>query len=270
MTLKKKEIQAVTKKLLIDSFNSWSNNKIKKGIDTEHLILDTISPKERFTATIIQSLQTSLGSFWENLIIDLAKKNSFTIFDNKDFYKPDTNDLNSIIDKWRTIREDKKNISLKDYIQELRDNIKLHIKKYSKIKKIKVNKGDGVDVWMKKNDINYLLEVKSPQINAGQGKEFSHKLMKFYHHHLFWNYNSKIKALVIFPYNPYSIAYEKKQAGRLTPLLINEDFLVQERVWELVTGNKKAFKYINDIFNEFKKNKKLYKIIIKTMKTLTS
>ena len=60
-------IKETVKQVVIDSFNSWEKNKIKKGIDTEHVILDIIAPKERLVATIIQSLQTSLGQkLWEN------------------------------------------------------------------------------------------------------------------------------------------------------------------------------------------------------------
>ena len=74
------------------------------AIDTSHLLLDKIAPNERLIATIIQSLQTSLGQkLWEKLTIELASLNSFEICDKKIFQnsRPKTKDLDFLIDKWQ-------------------------------------------------------------------------------------------------------------------------------------------------------------------------
>ena len=61
-------IKVTVKNVIENSFSSWKKNKLKKGIDTSHLLLDVIAPNERLVATIIQSLQTSLGQkLWEKL-----------------------------------------------------------------------------------------------------------------------------------------------------------------------------------------------------------
>ncbi len=255
-------IKETVKQVVIDSFNSWEKNKIKKGIDTEHVILDIIAPKERLVATIIQSLQTSLGQkLWEKLVVELAKLNSFEICDKKLFFAPKTDYFNKIISKWKTKREKNENVTLDKYIKELKKNIIEFKKKNKNIKKIKAPKGDGLDVWLKKNNTNYLLEIKSPHINAGNGNDFSHKLMKHYLYHLFWDPSSKVKAQLSIPYNPFNVAYEQAEKGRISPLIKNKDYLVDNDFWKFITGNNNSMKVINESIVELKEDGKLYEKI---------
>jgi len=255
-------IKKTVKSVVINSFESWKNNKLKKGIDTEHVILDIIAPKERLIATIIQSLQTSLGQkLWEKLTKELAKLNSFEVCDKKDFFKPKTEHFKYIIEKWKTKREDNNNITLEDYVKDLKKEIKKYKKKFKETKKIKIPKGDGLDVWLKKDNINYLLEIKSPHINAGNGNDFSHKLMKQYFYHLFWNPESKVKAQLAIPYNPFNEPYEKAEKGRISPLIKNEDYLVDNDFWKFITGNKNSMKLLKESISELKEDGDLYKKI---------
>ena len=255
-------IKKTVKSVVISSFDSWKENKLKKGIDTEHVILDIIAPKERLIATIIQSLQTSLGQkLWEKLTKELAKLNSFEVCDKKDFFKPKTEHFKYIIEKWKTKREDNNNITLKDYVKDLKKEIKKYKKKFKETKKIKIPKGDGLDVWLKKDNINYLLEIKSPHINAGNGNDFSHKLMKQYFYHLFWNPESKVKAQLAIPYNPFNEPYEKAEKGRISPLIKNEDYLVDNDFWKFITGNKNSMKLLKESISELKEDGDLYEKI---------
>ena len=216
-------IKETVKEVIIESFKSWETNKLKKGIDTEHVLLDIIAPKERLIATIIQSLQTSLGQkLWEKLTVELAKLNSFEVCDKKLFFAPKTTNFNSVISKWKSKRESYENISLKGYIKDLIKEIKEFKKTNKDIEKVTPPKGDGLDVWLKKNNVNYLLELKSPQVNAGNGNDFSHKLMKQYLYHLFWEPDSKVKVQLSIPYNPYNVPYEQAIKGRISPLLKND------------------------------------------------
>jgi len=255
-------IKETVKSVVISSFDSWKENKLKKGIDTEHVILDIIAPKERLIATIIQSLQTSLGQkLWEKLTKELAKLNSFEVCDKKDFFKPKTEHFKYIIEKWKTKREDNNNITLEDYVKDLKKEIQKYKKKFKETKKIKIPKGDGLDVWLKKDNINYLLEIKSPHINAGNGNDFSHKLMKQYFYHLFWNPESKVKAQLAIPYNPFNEPYEKAEKGRISPLIKNEDYLVDNDFWKFITGNKNSMKLLKESISELKEDGDLYKKI---------
>ena len=257
-----KLIKETVKSVVISSFDSWKENKLKKGIDTEHVILDIIAPKERLIATIIQSLQTSLGQkLWEKLTKELAKLNSFEVCEKKDFFKPKTEHFKYIIEKWKTKREDNNNITLEDYIKDLKKEIKKYKKKFKETKKIKIPKGDGLDVWLKKDNINYLLEIKSPHINAGNGNDFSHKLMKQYFYHLFWNPESEVKAQLAIPYNPFNEPYEKAEKGRISPLIKNEDYLVDNDFWKFITGNKNSMKLLKESISELKEDGDLYKKI---------
>ncbi len=255
------KIKKIVKNIFIDSFNSWKENKLKKGIDTSHILLDQIAPNERLIATIIQSLQTSLGQkLWEKLTVDLAKQNSFEICDKKIFQnsRPKTKDLDFLIDKWHSKRADGIRVSMNGYIRELKKEIKKKQKEFKKVQKAKVRKGDGVDIWLKKKTKNYLLELKSPHINAGNGNDFSKKLMRQYQHHLFWNYKSKVKALVCIPYNPFDIPYEKAEKGRISPLIKNQDYLVDNDYWKFITGNPNAMKIFKEVINEIKEDGSMY------------
>lgn len=255
------KIKEIVKDTTKNSFHSWKKNKLKKGIDTSHLLLDQIAPNERLIATIIQSLQTSLGQkLWEKLTIELASQNSFEICDKKIFQnsRPKTKQLDFLIDKWHSKRADGTKVSLNGYIRELKKEIKKNQKEFKKIQKLKVRKGDGVDVWLKKKNKNYLLELKSPHINAGNGNDFSKKLMRQYHHHLFWDYKSKVKALVCIPYNPFDIPYEEAEKGRISPLIKNEDYLVDNDYWKFITGNGNAMKIFKEVIEDIKEDGSMY------------
>ena len=254
-------IKVTVKNVIENSFSSWKKNKLKKGIDTSHLLLDVIAPNERLVATIVQSLQTSLGQkLWEKLTIELAVQNSFEICDKKIFThsRPKTKQLDFLVDKWHSKRADGTKVSLNGYIRELKKEIKKKQKKFKKVEKVKVRKGDGVDVWLKKNNKNYLLELKSPHINAGNGNDFSKKLMRQYQYHLFWDHKSKVKAYVAIPYNPFDVPYEKAEKGRISPLIKNQDYLVDNDYWKFITGNENSMKIFKEVISELKDDGSMY------------
>jgi len=259
----KKRIKEITKKRIVASIKDWRSKKEKKGIDTSHFVLELISPYERLVSAIIQSCQTSLGTtFWENLIKEIAAENNFTICDKKQFFKPNTDKLDYIIDKWKTKREAPgASITLDKFREELVKKIEDNYEEFQKIDKKKASKGDGLDVWLKKDDTNYLLEIKSPHVNAGSGKDFSHKLMKMYHHHLFWEPKSKVVAQMAFPYNPFEVAYEVAQKGRVAPLIKNIDYLVGDDFWKFISGNPKCMQYLKEAIIEANEESNLYEDI---------
>lgn len=255
-------IKKMVQEVVVSSFTSWEKNKLKKGIDTEHVILDIIAPKERLVATIIQSLQTSLGQkLWEKLTVELAKQNSFEICDKKLFYAPKTNFFNQTISEWKSKRENNENITLDGYVEDLIKKIKEFKKNNKDVKKIKPQKGDGLDVWLKKDNINYLLELKSPHLNAGNGNDFSQKLMKHYLYHLFWQPNSKVIAQLSIPYNPFDEPYELAEKGRISPLIKDKDYLVDNDFWKFITGNDNAMSIIKESIHELKDKGELYEKI---------
>jgi len=255
-------IKKTVQEVVVSSFTSWEKNKLKKGIDTEHVILDIIAPKERLVATIIQSLQTSLGQkLWEKLTVELAKQNSFEICDKKLFYAPKTNFFNQTISEWKSKRENNENITLDGYVEDLIKKIKEFKKNNKDVKKIKPQKGDGLDVWLKKDNINYLLELKSPHLNAGNGNDFSQKLMKHYLYHLFWQPNSKVIAQLSIPYNPFDEPYELAEKGRISPLIKDKDYLVDNDFWKFITGNDNAMSIIKESIHELKDKGELYEKI---------
>ena len=137
---------------------------------------------------------------------------------------------------------------------------------YTQEQKITPPKGDGLDVWLKKDNVNYLLELKSPQVNAGNGNDFSHKLMKQYLYHLFWEPDSKVKVQLSIPYNPYNVPYEQAIKGRISPLLKDEDYLVDNNYWKFITGNENSMKLLKESFNELKNDGELYKRISSLIK----
>jgi hypothetical protein len=258
-----KKIKEITKRIIKDSIKGWRKKKEIRGIDTSHFVLNLISPYERLVSAVIQSCQTSLGTkFWENLIKEIAHENSFEICDNKDFFQPNTNELNYIIDQWKTKREENKTpVSLEGYKKELIKEIKINSEKFRNVKKIKPKKGDGLDISLKKNNTHYLFEIKSPHVNAGAGKDYSLKLMKMYHHHLFWEPDSKVIVQIIFPYNPFEVDYDVAQKGRIDPLIRNLDYLVADDFWKFLSGNDNCMKYLKEAIIEANTEFNLYEDI---------
>ena len=149
------ELKEIIKETVTQSVTAFFLNK---DVETIH-VLDDIFPKERRIRSLIGGLETSLGTrLWEPLARAFASENGFEVLDQKDLNKNGIpllvpNELQNCFSEWKTKRQLYEGIPLDGYIQELRDIIKsLDL---SEVSYTAMPKGEGVDVWLKKDNVEY-------------------------------------------------------------------------------------------------------------------
>jgi hypothetical protein len=253
---KKKNIKIIVKKYVTNSISRYLKNKGKP--DTFNP-LELIFPKERYTHSIMQGMMTSIGTnLWENLAIELAANNNFEILNKNDFNSSVPVIPDEIYN--RITKFNKSRINTSNSLDILRKELKLEIEKLkfnkNSLKYEKIPKGEGVDLWFKKNDTEYMFETKTVQINSGSGTDFSFKLCKWNFYRLVQEDNSNLNLItaVAFPYDPDGGDFYKKRRGRISPLIPGEDALVGNEFWDLLTGEKNTLKKIVQSFKEVGKS----------------
>ena len=104
---------------------------------------------------------------------------------------------------------------------------------------------------LRKNNIEYLIDIKTVQLNAGGGPKFNHNLLNWYAYAALRKTKSDLKCLICFPYNPHDpIDYWRKEGGKVKPLIPSDEALVGDEFWDFLSGMKGTTKLI---FNVFKK-----------------
>lgn len=246
------QIEETLKKCISEYFKN-------KKVNTKHP-LDYIFPKERRIFSIIHGLQTSIGTqLWEPLALMFARLNNYEILDIKKFNQEvpiPPPDLTNKIDNFLNLKEEQ-NLSNDDIALELRNYIK-HQKyknlKYSK----KIKKSHGVDIWLKKNQIELLIDIKTTQLNAGSGLKLNQNLLYWYVYRLLEELDANINCIIAFPFNPYGTnndIYWQKEEGKVKPLIKNKEALLADDFWDLLSGVSGTTEIIFHVFRKLGKEK---------------
>lgn len=246
----KREILEATRETIEESFVKYFVNKPR--IKTGHLVLSKLFPYEYAIRSSVGGLETSLGTqLWERLAKRLALLNGFTVLDEKvELQRPSPipSSIRNLIGTWKGKREDLINpASMADYVFALN-------KKTSTLrmptKFVKLPKGTGVDLYLRKGRIDYAFDIKTVQINAGSGPKFNQNLMEWHAYRALKSKGSKnFKAFIAFPYDPTPDGdWWSKFASRAAPL-DRKDAYVAGDFWDFISGKKNTLKYITDAIN---------------------
>ena len=217
--------------------------------------LDLIFPKERRIRSLIGGLETSLGTkVWEPLAKMFAKNNGFEILNEKEFNLSVPEIPEQIMHKLSDFENQKLNDpSLKHsrYREEIIEYINVNNIQYSVRRKIQ--KGEGVDVWLSKGGKEFLIDIKTVQLNAGGGPKFNKNLLKWYTYRALES-ERKIdtRCILAFPFNPHKKDYWQKEGGKVLPLVFSEEALVGNEFWDLLSGEKNTMELIFDAFKELR------------------
>lgn len=234
-------IEEVTVRLLEDSFYNYFK-KPKK--ETKHIILDRLFPEERRVSSAMSGLQTSLGSFWEKLSIELAKLNDFEVLSPSLLKRPrQTNaQLQQIIIEVKLARETSGG-NLDNLRQRLNKAFQLGNQPDEVF--LPMISGKGVDLIFRKNDKVHIFDVKTVQINAGFGNTSNENVILWssYYKYQYGVDAENVFAKLIFPYNSSD---ENDDAGwwtefgsRIAPLT-KADIMVGNQYWSFLTDNPNA------------------------------
>lgn len=250
-----KQISALIKETVESSIRNFFEGKT---VEVQH-VLDKIFPKERRIRSLIGGLETSLGErLWEPLAKAFAQNNAFEVLDeskfNKELIPQDIPEpLLGCLSKWKRSRDAEKNLSLDGYIKELRNLIKKTDR--SAIKYGKASKGEGLDIWLKKDGKEFLYDIKTNQINAGSGPKFNENIMKWYLYRLIHDPTLDISCKIAFPFNPHKGDFWKKEGGKASPLIPSVDAVVGDEFWGSLLGKQNAWQLIEKTFEELGKEK---------------
>ncbi len=249
------------------ALQKWQHNYLKKhGKEDKNQTqnhFDIFFPNERRVHSIMQSGLTSFGmGFWEPLAQKLAERNGFENLDRKNFNQDVPKIPKLLKDYQQRIRAkvEDKSISLKEAVEEiqtfvLQENITSN-------KRTKVESGKGIDFWFRKNNIELIGDIKSPQENIGNSKKLAEHILIWSTYRLLDNPKAKVDAVIAFPYNPYQSLdkYMKEQGKKFSLLEHGTDILLADDFWDRLSGVKNSTSIIFKALKSLSSSEEVLKI----------
>ncbi len=232
--------------------NSVRNFFDGKEVKTTH-VLDKIFPVERRIRSLIGGLETSLGTrLWEPLAKAFAEHNGFEVLDEKEFNNSMPTQIPAsvslILNNWISKREQESETTIDGFLDELREELsKIDT---GNIPTGKILKGEGLDIWLRKDGVEYLYDIKTNQINAGGGAKFNTCLMRWYTYRLMNAPETNLRCQVAFPFNPHSGDFWAKEKGKAAPLIPKVDAVVGNEFWAFLLGRDDAWETIVSTFEK--------------------
>ncbi len=279
MTILKKELK---KTLIMDdylkerikenlkiSIRKFFKNKTVKN----YQVLDDIFPKERRIRSLIGGLETSLGTtFWEPIAKTLAEINEFEIIQDKILVPTEFPPaLQNELDKLVYERENKPNnrrVLTEECLDRLRNAAaKTNAQDIAAYVYKSPPSGTGVDIHLSKDGIEYLFDIKTAQPNHGieylfdiktaqpnlaDFQKFNKQMLQWYAYRLAKDTNTKLKARIAIPFNPFQKSWYENQKGKLSnsPLDIAQDIWVENEFWDFCSGTENTFEQLKALFIE--------------------
>ena len=235
-------------------------NYFKKPKPRNHHILDYLFPEERQISSVMTGLTTSMGTtFWEKLANFLAKDNGFRILYKQDKKllqpSPFPQDSRSELDNLKSLRKSKEQkISMTECIERLRVVAK-------KINRNNLNyidppSGHGVDIYLIKDNIEYVFDLKATHPNRGDGSRFSDQLLDWYCYRLSREPLASIHTRIVIPFNPFlPKTWWESQGNKMYPLEENHDIWVENEFWDFCSGKINTWSLIKEAFIDLQEDK---------------
>lgn len=248
------KIKQIIKNTVTESIVLFFKSNLKKK--KKFQILDLLIPRERNIRSIVGGLETSMGrTLWEPLAKQLATNNGFVVVKG-DLKSPVNmpNQLGSTLQIIIESRESRNEIydgnSSHEAIKNICKQFEIHkITDFSK-----PPRGNGVDVWLQKDGIDYFFDTKTVQPNVGDFKKFLRQILFWYG--FFYSKNPSGTAIgkIVFPYNPYPGDFWKYSKGNGKPLEPKTEAWVEDEFWDFISGTSNTFDLIKmafiELFNE--------------------
>ena len=219
-----------------------------KKVKTTH-VLDNIFPAERRIRSLIGGLETSMGTtVWEPLAKTLARNNGFQIIEENILRPEPFPDLiGRELDSLRTQRETN---TLSTY--ECKNRLKTAAVKVNKINNnlqyVSPPPGNGVDIYLSKDDKEYAFDIKTTGPNKGDFKKFNIQLLEWYAYRLCRNPDANFEARIIIPFNPNKKDWYEHNKSKIPPLNPSEDIWVKNEFWDFCSGHNSTWNEILQIF----------------------
>lgn len=260
--MNREDVKQVVKDTVRSSIREFAKKSLKKK--QKFQILDLIIPRERKIRSIVGGMETSLGTtLWEPLAKALALKNDFVVIPDKLLCPVNipsnlSNMLHMVIDDRKknggTYNAVKSHDEIKNVCQAF---ITRPIDSFEK-----PPKGRGVDIWLRKNGIDYFFDTKTVQPNLSSFTACMEQVLSWYAYYYSRNPAGSAQARIVFPYNPHQgHDFWEKAMGKGRPLEKDSEGWVEGQFWDFCSGVEGTFPLIKDAFTELKESKELEKTL---------
>ncbi|AUT02680.1 restriction endonuclease [Nostoc sp. CENA543] len=219
-------------------------------------VLDDIFPVERRIRSLIGGLETSLGTTcWEPIAKTLAEINGFEIITTKilrpePFPKKLQEEFNQLVYE-RENKPNNKRVTTEECIQRLK-NAALKTNPDKIVTYTSPPSGTGVDIHFRKNDIEYIFDIKTTQPNQGHFKGFNRQILEWYTYKYAEDPDANLEARIAIPFNPFTQPWYEHQKSMLSssPLDIDKDIWVENEFWDFCSGKENTFQKLKELFVE--------------------
>lgn len=257
MALTPNRIKEITKDVVKTSFFNYF--LCRKDVSTRHILLYRFYPEESNIRSAIGGIETSLGiTLWEKIAIKIASENNFELLNPKtQFLQPSKlpENIRNLLARYRERRESAgQNMTIAQYVDELNIAINQLDSVELPTTFVRLTKGSGVDIYLRKNGREYAFDLKTVQINAGGGTKFNETLMKWvtfralYQKHQ--NTTYEFSAHIVIPYDPHVNSDWWTQFGDRAYPLDKLDLKLGDEFWDLISGCRNTTISITNAFDE--------------------
>lgn len=247
--LDKDKIKQMTKSVIVSAIDSYIQNKQPAKFQ----ILDKIFPYERRIRNIVGGLETSLGkTLWEPLGKAFAQANGFTVVEQS-LQCPESMPA-SLANRVSDLMNDRTSESPIYNAQDCHQQIKQVCQQFiNRPLSPFVNppRGFGVDIWLKKDEVNYFFDTKTVQPNVGALTSCLKQVLTWYAYFYSQYPTEQAQCRIVFPYNhvhPNDFWGDVK--GRGFPMESPDEAWVEDEFWDFCSGFSGTFSVISEALDE--------------------
>ncbi|MEX0315077.1 MAG: TdeIII family type II restriction endonuclease [Allomuricauda sp.] len=252
----------ISRQTVINSITNFINHRI--DVVPNFQILDLIIPIERKIRSIVGGMETSLGTtLWEPLAKNLAVLNEFEVI-NENLPKPANmpanlqNTLQIVIEG----RNNRNPVFTSDYCHSRIKEICQAYVHNPIIDFVPAPRGFGVDIWLRKNAINYFFDTKTVQPNVGALSKCFEQVINWYAYFYSQYPTQEAQSRIVFPYNPYEQQdFWSKTIGGGWPLEPNNEGWVENQFWDFCSGVPNTYQIIHRAFISISESGDLEEVI---------
>jgi hypothetical protein len=262
MPLTSNEVFEISRTTVIESITNFIRNR--DGKIPNFQILDLIIPTERRIRSVVGGMETSLGTtLWEPLAKNLAAHNGFEVVDGNLTAPANMpgnlqNTLQLIVEGRLTRNAMYNSVYCHDRIKEVCQSFINHpITEF-----VPAPKGFGVDIWLRKDNVDYFFDTKTVQSNLGSYTKYINQIFNWYAYFYAQNPTGNSIGRIVFPYNPYEgQQFWDKTIGKGWPLEPKSEGWVEDEFWNFCSGIENTYSQIHDSFISISKSGELEHII---------
>jgi hypothetical protein len=248
-------IQDLIKATVTKSITNYIEKQSQKK--PKFQILDLIIPVERKIRSIVGGMETSLGTtLWEPLAKNLALRNGFEVI-NQNLEKPANMpaNLNNTIQLIVSERTNKNSKYTAAFCHEEIKNICQSYINRPINDFLDAPKGAGVDIWLKKDGVNYFFDTKTVQPNVRDYSSYFQQIIHWYAYFYSKYPNQYAQARIVFPYNPHeNKCFWDETTNKGWPLERANEAWVENEFWDFCSGENNTYEIIKASFESIAKD----------------